>query len=112
MEISMKVVTIGKYSPAGRVALAEATIEQRRAAMDKVYEALGGKVTDYFWCDGEHDFVIVAEVPDKAAVTGMNNNAIASGSVESLIVCAEVDASRLTEAQRTARDAFSSITEA
>ena len=70
----MKVVTIGKYSPAGRVALAEATIEQRRAAMD--------------------------------------NNAIASGSVESLIVCAEVDANRLTESQRTARDAFSSITEA
>ena len=35
MAVSMKVVTVGKYSPAGRAALAEAIIEQRRAAMDK-----------------------------------------------------------------------------
>jgi hypothetical protein len=35
MAVSMKVVTVGKYSPLGRAALAEAIIEQRRAAMDE-----------------------------------------------------------------------------
>ncbi len=39
----MKVVTIGSYSQAGLAALADATYEQRRAAMDELYSACGGK---------------------------------------------------------------------
>ena len=44
----MKVVTIGSYSQAGLAALADATYEQRRAAMDELYSACGGKIIDYF----------------------------------------------------------------
>ena len=39
----MKVVIAGTYSQAGLGALADATYEQRRAAMDEVYKACGGK---------------------------------------------------------------------
>ena len=39
----MKVVVAGTYSQAGLGALADATYEQRRAVMDEVYNACGGK---------------------------------------------------------------------
>ena len=41
----MKVVIAGTYSQAGLGALAAATYEQRRAAMDEVYNAYGGKTS-------------------------------------------------------------------
>ena len=56
----MKVVTIGSYSQAGLAALADATYEQRRAAMDELYSACGGKIIDYFFCDGDADFIAIA----------------------------------------------------
>ena len=62
---SMKVVATGTYSQAGLAALADATYEQRRAAMDELYSACGGKIIDYFFCDGDADFVIVAEIPSR-----------------------------------------------
>ena len=41
----MKVVVAGTYSQAGLGALADATYEQRRAVMDEVYNACGGKTS-------------------------------------------------------------------
>ena len=49
----MKVVIAGSYSEAGLAALADATYDQRRAAMDEVYSACGGKIINYFFCDGD-----------------------------------------------------------
>ena len=75
----MKVVTIPSYSQAGLAALADATCEQRRAAMDELYSACGGKITDYFFCDGDDDFIAIAEVPSREVNKGMLNNALATG---------------------------------
>ena len=77
----MKVVTIGSYSQAGLAALADATYEQRRAAMDELYSACGGKIFDYFFCDGDADFIAIAEVPSLEVNKGMLNNALATGQL-------------------------------
>ena len=58
----MKVVTTGTYSQAGLAALADATYEQRRAAMDELYTARSGKIIDYFFCDSDANYIIVAEI--------------------------------------------------
>ena len=106
----MKVVTIGSYSQAGLAALADATYEQRRAAMDKLYSACGGKIIDYFFCDGDADFIAIAEIPSREVHKGMLNNALATGSTTNLRSWYEIDLSAVTESQRKARDAFKPIT--
>ena len=108
---SMKVVTIGSYSQAGLAALADATYEQRRAAMDELYSACGGKIIDYFFCDGDADFIAIAEVPSREVNEGMLNNALATGATVNLRSWYEIDLSAVTESQRKARDTFKPITE-
>ena len=80
----MKVVATGTYSQAGLAALADATYEQRRAAMDELYSACGGKIIDYFFCDGDADFIAIAEVPSREVNKGMLNNAMATGATVNL----------------------------
>ena len=108
---SMKVVATGTYSQAGLAALADATYEQRREAMDELYSACGGKIIDYFFCDGDADFVIVAEIPSREVHKGMLNNALATGATVNLRSWYEIDLLAVTESQRKARDTFKPITE-
>ena len=108
---SMKVVATGTYSQAGLAALVDATYEQRRAAMDELYSACGGKIIDYFFCDGDADFVIVAEIPSREVHKGMLNNALATGATVNLRSWYEIDLLAVTESQRKARDTFKPITE-
>ena len=107
----MKVVIAGTYSQAGLGALADATYEQRRAVMDEVYNACGGKIIDYFFCDGDADFIAIAEIPSREVHKGMLNNALATGSTTNLRSWYEIDLSAVTESQRKARNAFKPITE-
>ena len=107
----MKVVIAGTYSQAGLGALADVTYEQRRAVMDKVYNACGGKIIDYFFCDSDADFVAIAEIPSREVHKGMLNNALATGSTTNLRSWYEIDLSAVTESQRKARNTFKPITE-
>ena len=107
----MKVVIAGTYSQAGLGALADATYEQRRAVMDEVYNACGGKIIDYFFCDGDANYIIVAEIPNREVSRGMRNNALATGSVSSLKNYYEIDLAEVTASQRNARNTFKPITE-
>jgi len=107
----MKVVTIGTYSQAGLAALADATYEQRRTIMDEIFSSAGGKIIEYFFCDGDADFIIVAEIPNREVSRGMRNNALATGSVSSLKNYYEIDLAEVTASQRNARNTFKPITE-
>ena len=107
----MKVVIAGRYSQAGLGALADATYEQRRAAMDEVYNACGGKIIDYFFCDGDADFIAIAEIPSREVNKGMLNNALSTGSTTNLGSWYEIDLPAFTESQRKARNTFKPITE-
>ena len=107
----MKVVITGTYSQAGLGALADATYEQRRAVMDEVYNACGGKIIDYFFCDGDADFIAIAEVPSREVNKGMLNNVLATWATLNLRSWYEIDLLAVTESQRKARDTFKPITE-
>ena len=67
----MKDVIAGSYSKVGLAALADATYDQRRAATDEVYSACGSKIIDYFFCDGDADFIAIAEIPSREVHKGM-----------------------------------------
>jgi uncharacterized protein with GYD domain len=42
----------------------------RKAAAQKVAEAMGGKLHEFFFCFGEYDVVCIIEAPDDAAWAG------------------------------------------
>ena len=79
--------------------------------MDEVYNACGSKIIDYFFCDGDADFIAIAEIPSHELHKGMLNNALATGLTTNLRSCYEIDLSAVTESQRKARNAFKPITE-
>ena len=94
----------------GLAALADATYDQRRAAMDEVYSACAGKIIDYFFFDVDAGFIAIAEIPSREVHKGMLKNALAAGSTATLRSWCEVDLSAVTESQQKARDAFKTIT--
>ncbi len=107
----MKMVAVGTYSDEGKAALADSTYDNRRVAMDTLLGSMGGKVIDYFFCDGDNDFVIVADVPSREVGIGARNNAYATGSLHDMVIWFEIDLAKLTAHQRSARKVFKPITE-
>lgn len=53
----------------------------RRAAVTKAIEGLGGKVEAFYFSLGEHDVVVVVDMPDIVAVTAANMHVNESGLV-------------------------------
>ena len=49
--------------------------------MYELYSACGGKIIDYFFCDGDADFIAIAEIPSRKIHKGMLNNALARGQL-------------------------------
>ena len=51
----------------------------RKAAADKVAEAVGGKVHQFFFAFGKYDAVVIIEAPDDVAAAGAAMAVAASG---------------------------------
>ena len=77
----MKVVTIETYSQAGLATPADATCEKRRATMDELYSACGGKIIDYFFNDRDADYIAIAEIPSREVHKRMLTNALQRGQL-------------------------------
>ena len=55
--------------------------EDREAAASKVIESAGGSVSAFYWMLGEHDGLVIFEVPDATAAAGVSAAISASGRV-------------------------------
>jgi uncharacterized protein with GYD domain len=68
----------------------------RRAAVQKLVESVGGKVEAFYFSYGEHDALVIADLPDAASGLAMSLAANASGAVRvstaPLITVEEMDA--------------------
>ena len=68
----------------------------RRAAVQKLVESVGGKVEAFYFSYGEHDALVIADLPDVASGLAMSLAANASGAVRvstaPLITVEEMDA--------------------
>ena len=67
----------------------------RRAAIEKLIKSVGGKVEAFYFSFGEHDAVILGEVPDNATAAALSLTVGASGTSRSrttiLITPEEID---------------------
>jgi uncharacterized protein with GYD domain len=53
----------------------------RQAATEKMVQSMGGKIESYYFCFGEHDCYVIADLPDNAAAAAVALTVSASGAV-------------------------------
>ncbi len=70
----------GRYSQEGIQALV-ANPQDRRAAVARLIEAVGGKLHAYFFAFGDYDAVFIIEAPDNVEVAAAVMTALAAGGV-------------------------------
>jgi uncharacterized protein with GYD domain len=60
------------YSAEGIKGLEKDKAVGRKAALSKAVESLGGKLEALYWAFGEHDWVLLADLPDNASATAFS----------------------------------------
>ena len=58
--------------------------EDREAAAAKVIESAGGTLSAFYWMLGDHDGLVIFEVPNAAAAAGVSAAISASGRVAAI----------------------------
>jgi len=68
----------------------------RRAAVQKALEGLGGKLESIYYTFGDHDVILIGDLPDNATAAAISLTVSASGSVRTtttpLLTPEEIDA--------------------
>jgi uncharacterized protein with GYD domain len=68
----------------------------RRAAVEKLFESIGGKVEGFYYAFGETDLFIIADVPDNVSMAALsltvNDTGAAGAKVTVLLTPEEIDA--------------------
>jgi uncharacterized protein with GYD domain len=84
------------YAAEGIKGLEKDKASGRKTALSKAVENLGGKLEALYWAFGEHDWVLVADLPDNASATAFSLAASASGllrvTTTPLVTADEMDA--------------------
>lgn len=90
-----KYLILGSYSGEGLKGVLKEGGSKRREASEQVIKQVGGRLEAYYYAFGEHDFVIIADLPSNVDATAVSLAANASGAVKSrmtvLITPEEVD---------------------
>jgi uncharacterized protein with GYD domain len=76
-----KYLFIGRYSPDGARGVLKEGGSGRRKAAAEVIGSVGGTVEATYWCFGDDDFYIIADMPDNAAAAATSLTVAASGAV-------------------------------
>jgi len=69
------------YTPEGTKGLLKDGASKRRAAVEEVAKALGGKVEAFYYAFGEPDVFVIVDVPDHASAAAVSLAVNASGAV-------------------------------
>ena len=76
----------GSYTQDGLDGLLKDGGTKRRDAAKKALEGVGGTMESYYLAFGEHDFYLIADIPDNVGATALSLFSNASGSITSSVV--------------------------
>ena len=76
----------GSYTQDGLRGLLKDGGTKRRQAVENALKDVGGKVESYYLAFGEHDFYLIADIPDNVATTALSLFSNASGMIKSSVV--------------------------
>jgi uncharacterized protein with GYD domain len=80
------------YAAEGIKGLEKDKASGRKAALSNAVESLGGKLEALYWAFGEHDWVLLADLPDNASAAAFSLAASRSGLLRiatTSLVCAD-----------------------
>ena len=90
-----KFLFIGDYTAEGARGVIKDGGSKRRAAAETVIGSVGGTIEAFYFSFGEHDFYLVADMPDNAAAAATSMVVAASGALSVktvvLLTAEEVD---------------------
>jgi uncharacterized protein with GYD domain len=67
------------YTAAGHKGLAQEKPSGRKTAITQAVEKLGGNLDAIYFCLGENDVVLIADLPDQASAAALGSAVCASG---------------------------------
>jgi uncharacterized protein with GYD domain len=68
------------YTAEGYKGLVKDKASGRKAAVGQAVKKLGGKLDAMYFCLGEHDAILIVDLPDHVSVAALNSAACASGA--------------------------------
>ena len=74
----------GAYSVEGHKGLLKSGGSQRREAVSKVLQSLGGRLETFYWTFGSDDYILIVDVPDNVTASALALTVAASGGVHGL----------------------------
>ena len=84
------------YSEEGTKGLLKEGGTRRRAAAEKAFREVGGKIESWYYAFGKYDAYIIAEFPDHASVAALSLTVTAAGAARIrttvLLTTREIDA--------------------
>jgi uncharacterized protein with GYD domain len=91
-----KFLITGSYTAEGTKGLLKEGGSGRKAAVQKALEALGGRMESVYYTFGEHDVIVICDVPDAVTALALSLAVNATGTVHvsstPLLSVEEVDA--------------------
>jgi uncharacterized protein with GYD domain len=86
------------YTAEGLAGLLKEGAASRKAAMEAVFESVGGKFEHMYWTFGDADVLVFGDLPDNAAAAALSTRVSASGaatvSTTVLLTASDVDRAR------------------
>jgi uncharacterized protein with GYD domain len=80
-----KYLILGSYSDEGLKGLLKEGGSKRREAAEQAVKGLGGRLEVYYYAFGEHDFVVIADLPTNLDATALSLTANMSGAIKSRV---------------------------
>jgi uncharacterized protein with GYD domain len=78
----VKFLITGSYTAEGTKALAKVGGSQRKAAVAKMLEGMGGRLEAFYYAIGPADLYVIAEAPDTTSVAAVTLAVNGSGMVQ------------------------------
>lgn len=103
-----KYITLFSYSSDAAKAMVHHPSD-RAAAAKALVEALGGTVESFYWMQGQHDGVLIADLPDSVSAAALSVAVASTGALvdlETHLLFDHADQSAIVAAAKTALDAY------
>jgi uncharacterized protein with GYD domain len=91
------------YTPEAWAALATNPAD-RRTGLAALFERMGGRLLEFYYCFGEYDGVVISEFPDETAYAAGIIAAVAPGHLKSVKTTPLLNVDQTMEALRRAGD--------
>ena len=102
----MKFIALGKYNSSGLSGFIKNPDDDRRRAINNMFEKAGATMIDLYLTRGNYDVVVIGDAPDFETMGALKMLVISSGAIEELNILEEVDFSVMAKKAASIEGAY------